>query len=105
MNKLLLALAAASATLTAAPILAAHHEHGDHAAAPGFSVETSTIGDLLDNAEAKAVLAKHLPGFADNPQIEMARSLTLKQIQGFAPDQITDETLAKVDADLKAIKK
>jgi hypothetical protein len=41
-----------------------------------------------------------MAGFADNPQIEMARSMTLKQIQGFAGDAITDEVLAKVDADL-----
>lgn len=105
MNKILIALAAASAALSAAPAFAADPAPAAAPAASAFSVEGSTIGDLLDNAAAKAVLQKHMPGFADNPQIEMARSMTLKQIQGFAPDQIKDETLAKVDADLKAIKK
>ena len=104
MNKLLIALAAASAAVSAAPAFAVDPAPAA-APAPAFSVETSTIGDLLDNADAKAVLEKHMPGFAGNPQIEMARSMTLKQIQGFAPDQIKDETLAKVDADLKALKK
>jgi hypothetical protein len=105
MNKVLIALVAASAAFAAAPVLAAHHEAAPAEAAAVFSVETSTIGDLLDNADAKAVLMKHMPGMAGNPQIEMARSMTLKQIQGFAPDQISDEVLAKVEADLKSLKK
>jgi len=70
---------------------------------PAYSVESTTIGDLLDNTAAKAVLDKYLPGFSTNPQIEMARSMTLKQIQGFAPDQFKDELLAKINADLAAL--
>lgn len=69
-------------------------------AATAYSTGETDIGTLLDNPDTKAVIQKHLPGFADNPQIEMARSMTLKQIQGFAGDAITDEALAKVDADL-----
>ena len=53
-------------------------------------------------ARAKAVLEKHLPALIGNPQMEMARSMTLKQIQGFAGDALSDEILAKVDADLAA---
>ena len=68
-----------------------------------YSSGATTIGDLLDNPETRAVLVKHLPGFADNPQIDMARGMTLKQIQNFAADTITDEVLAKVDADLAKI--
>ena len=51
----------------------------------------------------KAVIDKHMPGFSSNPQIDMARSMTLKQIQQFAGDQITDDVLAKIDADLAKI--
>ena len=107
MNKVLIALAAASAAISAAPAFADHHAAAPAApaAAAALSVESSTIGDLLDNPAAKAVLVKHMAGMAENPQIEMARGMTLKQIQGFAPDQITDEALAKVDADLKALNK
>ncbi len=49
---------------------------------------------------AKAVLEKHIPALVSNPQIEMARSMTLKQIQGFAGDALTDAKLADIDADL-----
>lgn len=72
-------------------------------AASTFTVEGSTIGDLLDDPAAKAVLAKHIPAMIANDQIEMARSMTLKQIQGFAGDMLSDEVLAKVDADLKQL--
>jgi xanthine dehydrogenase iron-sulfur cluster and FAD-binding subunit A len=53
----------------------------------------------------KAVLAKHVPALIENAQIEMARSMTLKQIQSYAGDTLTDETLAKIDVDLAALKK
>ena len=75
------------------------------AAGAPYTTADTTIGSLLDDPAAKAILDKHMPGFSGNPQVEMARSMTLKQIQGFAPDQISDEVLAKVDADLKALNK
>jgi hypothetical protein len=75
------------------------------AAAPAskFSTAGTTIGELIDNPATKAVLEKHLAALVGNPQIEMARGMTLKQVQGFAGDQLSDEVLAKVDADLAAI--
>lgn len=68
--------------------------------AAAYSTADTDIGTLLDNPKTKAVLDRHLPGFADNPQIAMARAMTLKQIQGFAADTVTDVVLAKIDADL-----
>lgn len=92
-----LALAAVLIAATAAPALAAD---AAPAAKPAYSTGETSIGALLDNPATRAVLDKDLPGFADNPQIEMARGFTLKQVQAFAPDKLTDELLAKVDADL-----
>ena len=68
--------------------------------AAAYSTGATDIGTLLDNPETKAVLQKHLPGFVGNSQIDMARSMTLKQIQGFVGDAVTDDVLAKIDADL-----
>jgi para-nitrobenzyl esterase len=103
MNKLFLAVAAATATIAAAPAFAVDPPA---AAAPAVKLSTadSTIGDLLDNPAAKAVLMKHVPALAGNAQIEMARSMTLKQIQPMAGDALSDEVLAKIDMDLAAIK-
>jgi hypothetical protein len=88
------------------PALAAEPVPAAPAAAPAvkYSTATSDIGTLVDNPATKAVLDKNLPGFADNPQISMVRSMTMRQIQQFAPDALTDEKLAKVDAELAALK-
>lgn len=70
------------------------------AAGAAYNTTDTTIGALLDDPAAKEVLDKAMPGFSTNPQIDMARAMTLKQIQGFAPDMIKDEVLAKIDAEL-----
>jgi len=60
----------------------------------------SEVGELLDNPAAKAVLIKHIPAIAQDDQIEMARSMSLRSLQQYAPDDLTDQMLAKIDADL-----
>jgi hypothetical protein len=69
-------------------------------AAASYSTADTDIGTLLDDPASKAVLDKVLPGFSTNPQIDMARSMTMKSIQAYAADQLTDEKLAAVDAEL-----
>jgi hypothetical protein len=69
-------------------------------AAAAYTTADTDIGTLLDDPAAKAVLEKILPGFATNPQIDMARSMTMKSIQQYAADTLTDEKLAAVDAEL-----
>ena len=91
--------AAAFAQATTAPAAAA-------AAAPattGYSVEDTDIGTMLDDPAAKAVLDKHIPGFSTKDQIDMARSMTLKGIQQYAPDMITDKVLSDIQVDLSKL--
>ena len=59
----------------------------------------SEIGTLLDDPAAKAVIEKHIPGMTTNEQIDMARAMTLKGVQQYSPDQVTDKVLAEIDAD------
>jgi hypothetical protein len=73
------------------------------AAKPVFSVANSRISEILDNADAKAIVERHLPGFSGHPQIGLARDFSLKAIQSFAPDKITDEALEKIEADFAAL--
>jgi len=94
----LIAMAAPMA-LVAVPVAA------EAPAAGGLSVETTDLGTLLDNPAAKAVLVKHLPSLVENEQIQMARSLTLKQLQQYTGDGLTDEKLAAVQADLDKLPK
>ena len=68
-----------------------------------YNIGSTSVGTLLDLPAAKAILDKHLPGLTSHPQIEAGRGFSLKQVQQFAPDQITDEALAKVQADFDAL--
>lgn len=95
-RKLLLAAAVA----LAAPTAALAQDGG----APKFSVAKSTIGELLDNAEAKAAFAKTFPEVASNDQIEQAREMTLEDVRGFAPEYFPEEKLKELDAELAKIK-
>jgi len=69
------------------------------AAAAHYSTSTTEIGTLLDDPAAKAVIEKHVPGMTTNDQIDMARAMTLKDIQQYSPDAVTDKVLAAIDAD------
>ena len=107
----LITTAALGVAAIAVPAIAAETPTAAAATAPAaapapkaaFSVEGTDVGTLLDNPATKAVLDKLLPGLSTNPQIDMARAMTLKQVQGYAPDKIKDEALVQVDAELAKI--
>lgn len=87
-------------TVVGAPVLA------DDAAAPAavaYSTTSTDIGTLLDTPVTRAVLDKHIADFASNPQIDMARAMTLRQIQAFAGDMLSDDVLNAIDADLAVL--
>jgi hypothetical protein len=65
-----------------------------------YSTAETDVGTLLDDPAARAILDKHLPAVSHGDQIDMARSMTLKDMQQYAPDVITDQVLAEIDADL-----
>lgn len=103
LRKFLLAGACLTGLSAALPAEAAAPAPAAQAAAPAYSTSTTSIGDLLDNPATKAVLVKDVPALVSNPQIDMARGMTLKQVQSYAADTLTDEVLAKIDADLARI--
>ena len=67
-----------------------------------MSIE-SKLGDLLDNEASKAILEKHMPGVSTHPQIGMGKGFALSMVAKFSGGLITDDMLANVDADLKAL--
>lgn len=105
MIRIALCAALAAATLSSTAMAA---EPAQAAAAPApkakYTTSDTDIGTLLDDPAAKAIIDKYIPGMTSNEQIEMARSMTLKAIQAYAPDDVTDERLAKIDAELAKLK-
>ncbi|MEO7026162.1 MAG: hypothetical protein ABI056_01260, partial [Caulobacteraceae bacterium] len=46
-----------------------------------MTIDKTTVGDLLANPAAKAVLDKDLPGFSTDPRVEQAKGMTLKDVE------------------------
>jgi Protein of unknown function (DUF1593) len=63
-----------------------------------LSVARSSVGELIGNPAARAILDRHLPGFASTPGLAQA-PMPLRLLQGYLP-AMTDEVLAAIDADL-----
>lgn len=101
---LIVALAAAALPASAIAAEPAKPEAAAPAAKPKYTTAETDIGTLLDDPAAKAIIDKYIPGMTSNEQIEMARSMTLKAIQTYAPDDVTDARLAQIDADLAKLK-
>jgi hypothetical protein len=58
---------------------------------------------LLGDPAAKAVLDKYFPGVSGDKRIGMAKSMTLRAVQKFAPDKFTIEALDAADAELASL--
>ena len=74
------------------------------AQAPKYTTADTEIGTLLDDPAARAILERVIPGMTGNDQIDMARSMTLKMIQPYAADQITDAKLHEIDAEFAKLR-
>ncbi len=96
-----LSLAAAAIALSLLPAIASA-QTTESAAPPTFSTTTSTIGDILANPDAKAVLVKDVPEIVTD-QLSRASSLTLDNLKQYVPDKLTPEVLAQIDADFAKI--
>lgn len=112
--KLLLTAALAAAIATPAVAQDAHAGHAGHAApataaAPAaassakFTLDTP-VGELMADPAARAVVEASMPGFDKHPSYDMAKGMSLRQIQPYANGAITDEMLTKIEAGLSAIK-
>jgi len=69
-----------------------------------FTLDT-TLGTLLDNPQAKAVLDQYVPGIATNPMVVMVKGLTLNAILAMPQAAQFGLTKAKVETVLAEITK
>jgi hypothetical protein len=63
----------------------------------------SKMGELLANPKGKAVLERHMPGISANPQMAMAKGMSLKMLAPMSGGRITAPMLKAVEEDLKKI--
>jgi hypothetical protein len=64
----------------------------------------STLGTLLDDPQAKAVLDQYLPGIADHPMAALAKGMSLNMILSFPQaaqlgltPELANEILAEIN--------
>lgn len=65
-----------------------------------YSSADTPIKVLLADPAAMEILRRHVPSFADTSRSALVGNSSLKEIQGYALAILSDELLAKVDADL-----
>lgn len=69
-----------------------------------FTLDT-TLGTLLDDPQAKAVLDQYLPGVSTHPMVSMARGFSLNMILSLPQAAQLGLTKEKVEAVLAEINK
>ncbi len=98
--------------LGAAAPAAAQDAHAGHApgAAPAPAASAARLNldtpveTIVADEKGKAVLDANLPGLTTHEHYEYFKAMSLRQIAGMAPDRLPPEALAKVEADLAAVK-
>ena len=65
-----------------------------------YSTSETSIGTLMEDPAAKAILDKYIPSISQSGRIEMIKNTTLKSIQGYGGKLLTDQVLADIDAAL-----
>lgn len=68
-----------------------------------YSTSQTTLGTLLDDPQAKAIVDQYIPDFTSDDRINMARPFTLTFIKIYIPDRITDEKLKAIDEQFEAL--
>jgi hypothetical protein len=69
-----------------------------------FTLDT-TLGEILDDPQAKAVLDQQLPGISDNPMLAMAKGMTLNMILSMPQAAQLGLTKEKAEAILAEVNK
>lgn len=62
-----------------------------------------TLGEVLSNPKAKALLQKELPELADSPLLLFARNMTVAQILQMTKGKIPEEKVTRLLEQLKAL--
>lgn len=60
----------------------------------------STVGELLDNAPARAVLEREIPAIVKGPAIKQASGIALSALKVYAPTILTDDKLKAINEEL-----
>ena len=63
----------------------------------------STLKEIVDNAHARAILDKHIPGASSHPQLHMGLHMSLKEISYYPESGLAGEKLQALVDDLSKL--
>jgi hypothetical protein len=73
------------------------------AAKPARTAEQIPMEELMDKPEANAVFKKHAPDLAVNPQLSMARGMTLADVAGYSESGLTPQMVKAIVDDVNQL--
>jgi hypothetical protein len=98
------ALASLAGSSLTVPVASAAAQDASAPKPAHYSVETTLVETLLSDPAAVEILKRLIPTVYANEQFQSAgRSLTLKAIQQYEPDALSDANLAKIQAEFDKI--
>ncbi|MDO5534618.1 MAG: hypothetical protein Q4F65_08205 [Propionibacteriaceae bacterium] len=68
-----------------------------------FDLATTTVGQLLDDPDAVAVVERHYPGITGQPMVKMMRPVLARKALGMASGYVGDDELGAIRAELERI--
>ena len=68
-----------------------------------YDINTTTLGELLEDPEVVAIMEKHAPGITSNPMLGMAKGMAAGQAVGMAGGIIGSDAVEAIKADIDAL--
>ena len=62
-----------------------------------------TVGELLQNPKAKAVLAREFPTLINTPIVKLYRQMPLRQVMQYAKGKVPQEKIQRIIKELEEI--
>lgn len=68
-----------------------------------YDIDSTTLGQLLDDPQVTAIFDKHVPGLTSNPMIGMAKGMSAQQAMNMAGGMIGADKVAAIKAEVEAL--
>ena len=68
-----------------------------------YSFDTTTVGEMLDTPEIRALIEEKVPDVLQHPLLEVGRSFIFSDALPYVEDMVTEEQLAEFKAALEAL--
>jgi|TARA_B100000614_G_scaffold237937_1_gene236488 hypothetical protein len=75
----------------------------EHTMAGKFDLNTTTLGQLLDDPEARAIIDELVPELPTHPMVGMAKGMPVNTVLTFAGGQVDPEIVAQLKARIGAL--